>query len=236
LSMRVGMIQSNYIPWRGYFDFINAVDCFVLYDDVLYGRGKKWRNRNKIRTQQGTKWLTIPIALTETSRICDVRISYDMPWINAHCEQIKVNYRLTPFFDDYFIPFRELLEQRFERLSDLNFAIIRWICDELSIHTKILRAEELNFPPGLKETRPIEFLCYLGATSYLTGPNTLEYTDCEAYRRHGIDVFVKTYTYDPYPQLFTPFVGDVSILDLLFNTGPRAIDFLKSSAPNHKIN
>jgi hypothetical protein len=233
--MRVGMIQSNYIPWRGYFDFINAVDCFVLYDDVLYGRGKKWRNRNKIRTQKGTQWLTIPIIYTSTSRICDVQISYALPWIDAHCSQIMANYQRAPFFDDYFLPFREILEQKFERLSDLNFAIIRWICNELSIRTQLLKVEELNHPLGPKETRPIEILRRLDATSYLTGPNTLNYTDCEIYQRYGMDILVKTYTYTPYPQLFAPFVGDVSILDLLFNTGPCARDFLTSSEPNRKI-
>jgi hypothetical protein len=233
--MRIGMIQSNYIPWRGYFDFINAVDCFVLYDDVLYGRGKKWRNRNKIRTQQGTKWLTIPIIHTDSSRICDVCISYELPWIDTHCAQIKTNYQHAPFFNDYFMPFRNLLEQRFERLSDLNFAIICWICDELLIRTRLLRVEELNHPHGFKETRPLEILRSLGATSYLTGPNTLEYTDCEAYQRYGIDVLLKAYNYKPYLQLFTPFVGDVSILDLLFNMGPSAKDFLISFDPNRKI-
>lgn len=60
MTNRIAILQPSYIPWLGYFDQINRVDTFIFYDDVLYTKND-WRNRNKIKTANGTTWLTIPV-------------------------------------------------------------------------------------------------------------------------------------------------------------------------------
>jgi hypothetical protein len=233
MIVRVGMIQSNYVPWRGYFDFIASVDCFVLYDDVPIGTGKKWRNRNLIKTRDGCRWLTVPIRHHSGSpRICDVRIAYETDWVGRHCGQLLAAYSRAAHFDQYFPPFREILERRLGTLSALNEALIRWVATELGINTTIVQAASLSCPYTSKDRRPIELLERIGATTYLTGPNTLSYTSCCRFRDRGIVLLVKDYTYSPYKQLWGDFIGQVSILDLLFNTGRAARRHFRSEQPD----
>jgi len=227
--MLVGMIQSNYIPWRGYFDFIASVDHFLLYDDVPLGMGRTWRNRNRIQTQRGVKWLTVPIYHdSAAARICDVRICYQYDWMARHCGQLIAAYRHGRYFGAYFPKFREIIHRRYERLSVLNEALIRWIVAELRIDTTITPVANLCHPPAPRDARPIEILKRLGATAYLTGPNTLSYTNCCAYRAHGISLRVKDYTYASYRPLGEDFIEDLSILDLLFSLGPTAHQHIRS--------
>ena len=231
--MFVGMIQSNYLPWRGYFDFIASVDCFVLYDDVAIGMGRTWRNRNRIKTMRGLQWLTVPIRHDAPgTRICDVRICYQSDWIARHCGQLTAAYRPAPYFKVYFSKFRDVVNRRHLKLSTLNEDLIRWVMDELGIGTTIVSAERLNQPAERRELRPLHILKRLEATAYLTGPNTLPYTSCCAYMEHGIRLRVKDYTYAAYRQLGDRFEGAVTILDLLFNMGPEARHHFRA----HKAN
>lgn len=224
------MIQSNYVPWRGYFDFIDSVDLFVLYDDVPFGQGRKWRNRNRIKTPRGNTWLTVPIHRGPAGTPIDgVAICYTTDWIGSHAEQLHQNYRRARFYRDYVDGFLDVLDKRFTYQSELNEALLRWATSRLSIETTIMRVRDLHHPSGPRETRPLEILARLGATSYLTGPNTLPYTDCCAHRLRGIDIQVKHYCYREYPQCWGAFSQDVSILDLLFNMGSASRQFLKSS-------
>jgi hypothetical protein len=234
--MKVGMIQSNYIPWRGYFDFIDSVDTFILYDDVLYGTGRKWRNRNRIKTPTGIKWLTVPIHRKDGSLpIYRVPISYQADWISSHCRQLFGNYRHAKFFHRYYDRYCSILAMRHLYISQLNEALIRWIASELDIHTNIRCVTELDYPPGPKETRPLDILKQLGATSYLTGPNTLEYTESNCFKDLGIRLQIKSYSYPVYTQLWSEYAEQVTILDLLFNVGPASRHFLKSLVPDKDI-
>jgi hypothetical protein len=231
--MLVGMIQSSYLPWRGYFDFIASVDCFVLYDDIPIGMGRTWRNRNLIKTPRGVAWVTVPIHHDPVgTRICDVRICYKQDWIARQSGQLTAAYRNTPYFNAYFPRFREIVHRRHERLSVLNEELIRWIAGEIGIATRILPVEILASPGAPRDIRPIQILEQLGATAYLTGPNTLAYTNCCVYSQHGISLRVKDYTYAPYQQTGDDFVGQVSVLDLLFNMGPTAYRYLRAQKPD----
>lgn len=231
--MRVGMIQSNYIPWRGYFDFIRSVDIFVLYDDVLFGRGRKWRNRNRIRVGSGAKWLSVPIHRRGISTTIDqVTICYERDWVTSHCSQLRQHYRYSPFVHTYLPGFSAILQLKYQSLSDLNFALISWVAAHLSISTRIIQSSSLSCPAGSKSTRPLMFLERLGATEYLTGPNTLPYTDFSEFQRRGIKLYCKSYDYPSYPQRALPFMDYLTILDLLFNLGDDAKYFIRSQSPD----
>lgn len=232
--MKVAVIQSNYVPWRGYFDFIDSVDLFVFYDDLQYTT-RDWRNRNRIVTPDGLRWLTVPVNYTKRSqRIDEVPIDYRQNWQERHFHQLETNYRRAPSFQTYVHQFTSIINQEFSSISELNVALCKWIMRLLDIRTPTCMSRELKLS-GTKSERLIELLTKVGATSYLSGPSAAAYLDLELFHRQGLRVEYKSYDYPPYPQLRGEFHGDASILDLLFNTGPDARQYLKSCAPNRVV-
>lgn len=233
--MRVGMIQSNYIPWRGYFDFVSDVNLFIFYDDVAYGQGRKWRNRNVIKTRKGNRWLTVPIESHHSRKqISDVRISYDQDWRTSHLNLLRQSYVNAPYYERYLPAFAAILREHHETISQLNIRLCRWIATELGFQTRFCLSSDFGVE-GDKEHRPASIVSAAGGTTYVTGPNTRTYTDPELFARLGIRLEIKSYCYEPYPQLWGEFSPNVSILDLLFNTGPEAILHLRSKASNEII-
>lgn len=232
--MRVGIIQSNFIPWRGYFDFIDDVDIFIILDDVQYTKSD-WRNRNRLKTKFGTSWITVPIRRDGLqTRIDEARIDWKKPWPEAHRQLIFENYRDSPYFESVAEPFLNELDRRHERLSILNYELIKTFAAKLSIETKFMFSAELNIG-GSKTERLVSLVQAVGGTSYLSGPAAEAYLDVDAFTAAGIALEYKTYDYEPYPQLWGPFEGAVSVIDLLMNTGRDARRFLKSRAPNRRV-
>jgi hypothetical protein len=225
----IAITQSNYIPWKGYFDVIHSVDELVLYDDVQFTKGD-WRNRNRIKTQGGLKWLTVPVEVKGkyTQKIKDTRIS-DPRWARKHWETIRHSYSKALFFKDY----RELFEELYltcneEFLSRVNFRFLEAINRVLDIKTTIRWSSEFKLPEGINE-RLISICREAGATKYISGPLAKEYLDESVFRQEGIEVEWMDYSnYPEYRQLFTPFEHGVTILDLLFNEGSSAKTFMKS--------
>lgn len=230
--MRVGIIQSAYIPWRGYFDFIDSVDIFVIYDDVSYSKGS-WRNRNQIKTPAGKKWLTIPVqAGSHHLSIDEVRIGIpQQPWQPEHRRVLKEFLGEAPYFSEAFSLWQETIDYGDEFLSELNQKFIHIICNYLDIKTKIIRSSDIS-THGAKTERLIHLLNKLGATCYISGPAAKDYLNEDMFREHKIRLEYKSYDYRPYPQLYGPFDGAVSILDLIANCGRNSKDFLSSLTPN----
>ncbi len=229
VSKSVAIIQSNYIPWKGYFDIIHSVDELVLYDDVQFTT-RDWRNRNRIKTQGGLKWLTVPVEVKGkfTQKIKDTRIS-DPRWARKHWETIRHSYSKTGFFKDYQELFEELYltcQEKF--LSRVNFCFLEAINRLLEIKTPIRWSSDFTLPEG-KNERLISICREAGATKYLSGPAAKDYLDESAFRQENIEVEWMDYSgYPEHRQLFPPFEHGVTILDLLFNEGPDAKTFMKS--------
>lgn len=231
--MKVAIVQSNYIPWRGYFDLIDDVDLFVFYDDVQY-TAKNWRNRNRIKTGNGPMWLSVPVLHHRHTLIQEAEIDYRQRWVSKHVRSLTLAYQDAPFFKTYAGEFFDLLTRRFSKLSALNVAACQWVMDHLGIRTRTCMAAELGIG-GSVPNRPLAILKRLGATAYLSGPTAKPYTDVEAFAAAGIALEFKSYEYADYPQLHGAFEARVSILDLLFNCGPKSRDYVKSLKPNEKI-
>jgi hypothetical protein len=232
--MRVGIIQSNYIPWRGFFDFIDDVNLFIFHDDLQYTKGD-WRNRNLIKTHHGRQWLTVPVKQGHTQRlIMETEIDYSQHWPKVHFNKLQANYYSAPFMENYINDFMGIINQKFSKLSDLNVALCLWLMEMLEIRTPVRFAPEFS-PVGKRTAKLLDILTKVGAQSYLSGPSGANYLDVELFRRHGIQLEFKSYDYPPYPQLWGEFVGEVSVLDLLFNTGPEARRYLKSQTPNRRV-
>ena len=230
---RVGMVQSNYIPWRGYFDFIDDCDLFVFYDDVQYTH-KDWRNRNRIKTADGLAWLSVPVRHDRDTRIDQAYIAYDTRWVDKHVRSLTLAYARAPYFERYGPDVFAILRTRPDTISRLNTDLIGWAMARLGITTRTLQARDLRIE-GDKHARPLRMLQALGAGAYLTGPTALAYTPPDAFRDAGIALEAKRYDYVDYPQLHGPFAGAVSVLDLLFNTGDAARTLMKSTTPNERI-
>lgn len=229
--MRVGIIQSSYIPWRGYFDFINSVDLFVFYDDVQY-TPQNWRNRNLIKTPNGLQWLTVPVHHDKLSqKINETRISSNQGWKQKHLRSISQNYSKSSYFSAYINEFSAILNSDYETLSDLNKKLIQWLMTCLSIRTPIIDSTSFNLN-GKSTQRIIKLLETVGADTYLSGPSASSYLDLNLFREAGISLEYKTYDYAPYPQLHGDFAPSVSVLDLMFCMGDKAKDYIKSQSPD----
>jgi WbqC-like protein len=227
--MKVGMIQSNYIPWRGYFDFIDDCDLFIYYDDVQYTH-RNWRNRNRIKTASGPIWLSVPVIHDQRTLVQDARIDYRMRWVDKHIRSLTLAYKEAPHFGGLAEGFFEILRSRPETISKLNVLACDWIMGHLGIDTPTRMSNQYRIH-GDKFERPLRIAQHLGATSYLAGPSARPYTDAARFRAAGIALEFKVYDYREYPQLHGAFDPRVSVLDLLFNCGSDARGYLKSRQP-----
>jgi hypothetical protein len=226
--MKVGIIQSNFLPWRGYFDFIREVDLFIIHDDLQYTKGD-WRNRNKIKTARGLEWITVPVNYKNTNQIIEeTTIDYSSRWALKMLNRIKEAYRQSPHFEMYFAPLNDLLIEPAATISDLNLRLIHWACGHLKINTPICFSREFN-PQGTKTERLAGILKQVDATVYLSGPAAQTYLVPELLESEGIKLEYKKYNYPEYSQLFPPFESYVSIIDLFFMTGENARNYLEFS-------
>lgn len=230
--MRVGIIQSNYLPWRGYFDFIASVDLFILLDDVQF-TPRDWRSRNQIKTPNGLQWITVPVHHRRgvSDRICDTAIDYSRHWRGDHLRSIAQNYARAPFARTALDLLEPVYEAKPATISELNFALIRSICSYLGITTPLLFSAELGVG-GSKTDRLTALLHAVGATTYVSGPAARSYLDEDRFAEAGIALEYKNYAYAPYPQLWGPFEGAVSIVDLIANCGPEAATLIRSLGAN----
>lgn len=221
---KVVILQSNYIPWKGYFDLINDADTFIFYDDVQYTKND-WRNRNKIMTATGPRWLTIPTGIDAHRLICDVLLS-DTSWQAKHWDIIRQNYRKAPHFKFYQPFFEEIyLGKEWRSLSDLNQHLIKSISHEL-LGSQTSFDDSRNYQlEGHRLERLLDLTKQSGASHYISGPAAKSYIDEAAFAQLGIALQWKDYAgYPEYAQGPLPFEHGVSILDLLFNVGPSASD------------
>lgn len=218
---KVVILQSNYIPWKGYFDLIHDADLFIFYDDVQYTT-RDWRNRNKIKTIDGTKWLTIPVTANRSSLIDEVNI-FDEKWSKKHWETIKHFYSKTLFFKQYKSFFENIYFRKYTLLSEFNQYMIKQISKEiLKINTEF-QDSRIYYADGTKTDRLLDILEKADADLYISGPAAQSYIEEEKFQTAGIKLIYKNYSgYPKYPQLYGEFNHFVSILDLIFNVGSDA--------------
>jgi hypothetical protein len=227
--MNCVILQPSYIPWRGYFHQIQKADVFVFYDDVQYDRGG-WRNRNRVKTSNGSAWLTIPVAKkgsVETGApLNTIRIDWNRHWTKTHWTTIQQAYRKAPFFETY----RELLQniygRRPEALVDFTIETTIEIAGLLGLaDRRFARSSQLN-AKGAKTDRLISILQEVEATHYISGPSARDYLEEDKLADAGISLEYMQYAYPTYRQLHPPFDPQVSIIDLLMMAGPEAARFI----------
>lgn len=222
---KIAIVQSNYIPWKGYFDMIAAVDEFILYDDVQFTKND-WRNRNKIKTPQGLQWLTVPVGQNIGRRIRDVTV--DDQWRVKHWKTLEGNYKRAACFDEIAIWLEPLyLRSSYGHLSQLNRCLIEAICQYVGIKTAISYSWDYKAGEG-KTARLLDLCMQAGGSEYISGPAAKNYLDESVFQDMGIKITWFDYSgYTEYPQLWGQFTHNVSIIDLLFNCGRDAYRFMR---------
>jgi hypothetical protein len=224
--MNVVILQPSYIPWRGYFDQIHRADLFIFYDDVQYDK-HGWRNRNQIKTAQGKQWLTIPVhsqGVTDGIPIKDVRIDWSKPWAKNHLKALTFSYNKAPYFKKYLPVIEAFYARHDEILADFTITTTEALARVLGItHTRFMRSSEISGINGQKTGRLIQILTKVGAKHYISGPSARDYIEQDKFDAAGITLEYIKYDYPSYEQLYPPFEPFVSVLDLLFMTGERAL-------------
>lgn len=230
----LAIIQSNYIPWKGYFDIIKSADTFILLDDVQYTKND-WRNRNRIKTANGLKWLTIPVQSKGRfhQSVNEAKVS-SSDWSKLHISTIRHFYRRAEHFDKCWDWLAELYKRaaELENLSEINRLFILAVTEFLGINTDILRSTDFDLCTG--KTERLVYLCrQANAGRYLTGPGTRGYLRTNLFEEAGVEVkFVSYPSYPEYKQLYPPFEHNVSIIDTILNCGLDTRDMIQGLAIN----
>tara|TARA_Y100000356_G_C11208784_1_gene262117 strand:- start:307 stop:990 length:684 start_codon:yes stop_codon:yes gene_type:complete len=223
---KVIITQSNYIPWKGYFSAMREATHLVLYDDMQYTK-RDWRNRNKLITPQGPKWLSIPIDVKGKyyQKINEAQVS-DNEWGIKHWNFIKNNYSKSPYFKEYEQHFVDLyLNPNSTYLSDINFEFIKKIITLLEIDIEIIFSHQFNLK-GDKTEKLVNICLELEAKKYFTGPAAKNYMDEHLFTNNNIEIEYYNFSgYPEYQQQWGGFSHAVSILDMFFNLGPKTIKY-----------
>lgn len=225
--MIVGVHQPNYLPYLGFFHKMSVVDRFVLYDTAQFSKND-YHNRNQIKTPRGRMWLTVPVRSPGRRAIREVMIDSTKPWARNHWEAIQANLSRAPYFDVYAAELQRILDATWDQLCPLNERLLSLLAKWFHIDTPIVRASELNVPAGLSRSEKLAAIVEsVGGTAYLSGPAGPRYLDPGAFG--NVAVLVQGFHHPEYPQLWGPFMPDLSALDLLCNAGDRAGEVLKSA-------
>ena len=232
MSRKVAIIQSNFLPWKGYFDFIKKVDHFVFYDTCQYTK-RDWRNRNKIKVSNGDPWISVSV---NTKNKFDQKINEtfitDPDWAKKIWNKIEYNYKKTPYFN--FVKdeiFNEcILKIEDQTISGINQKIIKYISKNLlDIETEFHDSSTFNLPED-RNLRLVNITKELDGTEYISGEAAKCYLDYALFEKENIKLSFMSYEgYESYPQIHGEFSHFVTILDLFFMTGPEAKNYLLTS-------
>lgn len=220
------ILQPSYLPWLGFFDQMFKSDIFVVYDDVQFDKNG-WRNRNRIKTDQGWQWMTVPVLTKGRSKPnnSEILINNATNWQRKHLTAIQVNYSKAPKFDDYFSLFEEAYSREWKYLIDIDMHFIYTLMDCLGLDHDIRFTSKLNIG-GAGTERLVKLCLHLGADVFYEGDAGQNYIDGSLFEAEGIQLMYHNYQHPSYDQLHGEFIPYLSVVDLLFNHGTDSLDIL----------
>lgn len=231
----VAVLQPGYLPWLGFFDQLARSDVFVVYDDVQFDK-HGWRNRNRIKSPSGPRWLTVPVLHTGKNSPSNhsVEIDNSQPWARRQVGSIRQFYSDAAFLPQYISELEELLHRKWTLLVDLDLAVLALLCRWLDLSTTIVRSSELGIQGGQSD-RLVNLCLHFGARRYLSGTAARDYLVTSLFEGRGIEVIWQDYHHPVYTQLHGPFISHLSTLDLLLNCGDQSRSILLSHPdPDHQ--
>jgi hypothetical protein len=219
--------QPYFFPFAGFFYKAHLSDVFVILDTVQFPRGTTWMSRNRFKSDHGTLWLTVPVWKKGLGlqRIHEVRICHEFRWVAKHLASLKSAYARAPYFADHIEFIENTYLARFEKLIELNAAIIDYLLRQLEIGAEIKFLSELGIQSAGNQML-VEICQALGASTYMAQHAAAKYLDPAFFDRAGIKLQFFKPPVLVYPQLWGPFISNLSVLDLLFNCGPRSHQIL----------
>lgn len=223
--MRIAIHQPNYLPWLGYFYKMAKSDIFVLLDNVQYEKNG-YTNRCQIKTSQCQSWLTLPIKRRFPQMVNQAElVNYTQEKVR-HLKTISLNYQRAKYFDYLFPELKTILGQDWQYLSNLNIKLIKFLKEKIGIKTKIKIASDYNISD--KSTDLLISLCKkFNADAYLSGKGGQKYQDEKKFKQANIKLEITDFVHCQYSQLWDKFIPGLSIIDLLFNYGPKGYEFLQ---------
>lgn len=223
MSKIAAIHQPNFLPWLGYFYKIANSDIFIILDDAQYTKNS-FINRNKIKTPQGTQYITLPVSHTGKFGQLILECSIDDKEKNAKkiTRTIELNYRKAKYFSDYFDEFQKILNSNTSNLAEINVLLIEWILEALNIQSEIRRSSELKNVTGKSTERLVSICQSVGADEYLSGFGGVKYQEEAVFKESAIKLKMTDFHHPQYPQCWGDFIPNLSIIDLLFNCGPES--------------
>jgi hypothetical protein len=218
--------QPQFMPWLGYLDKMDRCDVFVFLDNVQYKKNE-FQNRNRIKTAQGWQWLTVPTHYKFPQKINKVSVDNRANWQAKHLHALLTNYGKSAYYKKYIGYFRELYQQDWHLLSELNMASVMLLKDLLGIQSKTVVASRLHVISDDPSRRLVDICVGLGADTYLAGTDGIRYMNVDMFRDAGINVTFQEFHHPVYPQMFRSFEYYMSAIDLLFNCGEHSMDILR---------
>lgn len=211
--------QTGYLPWLGLFHRVSLCDIYVSLDTVKFNP-RSYDSRNKIKTPDGFKWLTVPTKKSESDILKDVRINNSLKWREEHLKAIEHSYRGSEFFDYYSKKISKILGENHEYLMDLNEDLMNFFLNELKINVKFFKASKFDIA-GSKNLYLINICKAFDADVYVFGQMGKDYADKRLWEKNGIEIFFHEYKHPIYRQKFNNFEPNLSVIDLFFNEGPE---------------
>jgi len=226
--------QPVYLPWLGLFHKISLAETFVYFDQVQY-LPKDWMNRNKIRTKDGSIWLTVPVLRKgyRDLKTSEIEINNSTNWQKKHLRSISLNYNKSPYFENYIPFFEDVYSRKWEFLGDLNEYMLKWFLDELGIKVNFLNAKNFKFE-GEKSSLILNMCKKLDASTYIFGTLGKDYANVHEFEKNNVKLIFQDYNHPKYSQLYSEFVSHLSVIDLLFNHGPKSLEIILSNNISQK--
>ncbi|MGH1364264.1 MAG: WbqC family protein [Calditrichia bacterium] len=221
-STVMAMHQANYIPWLGYFSKMLHSDVFVLLDVVQYPRGQSFSPRNRIKTPNGSSFLTIPLSVPGgkdgKALYTEVAFAGDK-WKKKHLKTLELGYKKAPFFEEVYALVEKEIQQQ-PSFIDLNIGLIQAVASYLDIETKCVRLSEILTDFGQKTDLIIDICREVDANTYLSGTGGgREYNNEQQLDDAGIKLLYSKFEHPEYSQLWGDFISHLSIVDALFMCG-----------------
>ncbi len=219
----IAIQQPEHLPWLGFFDKMQKCDQYVYLDNVQFKK-RYFENRNRIRTEQGSRWITVPV-LTKGryhQKINEVVIDNEEDWRRKYFGIIRHTYAKAGYFKEYYCELERIVQQRFEKLVDLNVTLIDWVREELKISTPTIRASQIREYKEKGSDLILAICKDLGAKAYISGPDGRNYLKLHTFEQEKIELIYHDYEHAEYTQMYSPFISHMSVLDFLFNEGGEA--------------
>ena len=227
--MRIGISQPTFLPWCGYIALIDNVDEFIFLDDVQFEK-RSWHQRNYIKFLDMKHLITVPV-ITKGKRfqkINETNINYNSNFVKKHITTITQAYSKTQFFNLYSEEIFNILKKKHKLISELNISLINYFCKVLSISTKIHLSSKFNFSSSgsnlileiCKKKKCKEYISTVGAEAYLEKNN---------FKLNKIKLNFFEFNHQVYNQQGKSFLSNLSIIDVLFNIGPKTTKYLRNN-------